>query len=512
MERLKKLFNAKDISCIIGAFVFITLCSKSSFLYPLNDWGDTNCYVTMAKGILNGMVPYRDLIEQKGPAIFFIYTIAVLISGSGYFGVYVLELVFAFLFLRISLATISLFVDSQKHCYFISILLAAVVYSSSNFSHGGSAEEMLLFAFAYGVYLLLRYIEKRLLPNSVEMVVWGLLAGVIFFTKYNLCIIYISVIIFMVVMSVIRREHMHLFRMVPFFVIGCMVISALIFLYFGMNHSIAMFVERYFYNSAFKYLPADADATKLDVIKRIKNYFFSKKNVLFLLGIIAEFVWLFKSKRYYILAFVTVSFSLLFYFQLWMAIPRKYYGLPFCIYGLLGVCVLIDLFEKKNLKYTHINISMFLICMMLTAYWLSDNKYMMLKSKETCVQTVFANEMKSYGGDNYHMLYYGKLDNGFYQASQTLPNCPAFVTLNIVGDEFVDLQKQHINQRGVEFIVTFYNLCDTKELDKYTSADSESAQRGVVAFDDFDYELIDEQPYFFEGSTVMMKLYKLREL
>ena len=50
----------------LAAVLSLTVCTKSSFLYPLNDWVDVHCYFTVGRGILHGMVPYRDLYEQKG--------------------------------------------------------------------------------------------------------------------------------------------------------------------------------------------------------------------------------------------------------------------------------------------------------------------------------------------------------------------------------------------------------------------------------------------------------------
>ena len=52
---------------LLLAFVFLAVCSKSSFLYPFNDWYDANDFLTLGKGMLHGLVPYRDLYEQKGP-------------------------------------------------------------------------------------------------------------------------------------------------------------------------------------------------------------------------------------------------------------------------------------------------------------------------------------------------------------------------------------------------------------------------------------------------------------
>ena len=102
MKKYISKINSTALYCLLAAIVAITVCSKSSFLYPLNDWGDTNCYFIIGKGILKGLVPYRDLYDQKGIIIFAIYSLACLITTNSYFGVYIIEIVAAFLFLYIS--------------------------------------------------------------------------------------------------------------------------------------------------------------------------------------------------------------------------------------------------------------------------------------------------------------------------------------------------------------------------------------------------------------------------
>lgn len=66
------LRNKHSLFFLLTAFVVITLFSRSSFLYPMNDWEDANCYFTVGKSILFGKVPYHDLIDHKGPMLFFI--------------------------------------------------------------------------------------------------------------------------------------------------------------------------------------------------------------------------------------------------------------------------------------------------------------------------------------------------------------------------------------------------------------------------------------------------------
>ncbi|MDR1691830.1 MAG: hypothetical protein LBR72_00575, partial [Oscillospiraceae bacterium] len=52
------------------AFLLLLFCTKSSPLFPVNDWYDANVYFTMGKGLFNGFVPYVDLIDNKGPLLY----------------------------------------------------------------------------------------------------------------------------------------------------------------------------------------------------------------------------------------------------------------------------------------------------------------------------------------------------------------------------------------------------------------------------------------------------------
>lgn len=70
---------------LLSAVLLITLCSKSSPLYPLNDWVDANCFFTVGKSMLHGLLPYRDLWEQKGPFLYMLHAVAAMISYRTFF-------------------------------------------------------------------------------------------------------------------------------------------------------------------------------------------------------------------------------------------------------------------------------------------------------------------------------------------------------------------------------------------------------------------------------------------
>ena len=93
-----KLTKSELAILVISAAVTITVVSASSPLYPFNPWDDANCFFTVGRGIIHGLVPYRDLYEQKGPLLYFIYALAALISEKSFIGAWIAECVMASLF------------------------------------------------------------------------------------------------------------------------------------------------------------------------------------------------------------------------------------------------------------------------------------------------------------------------------------------------------------------------------------------------------------------------------
>ena len=82
------------------ALVSVSVCSLSSPLYPFNDWVDANCFFTVGKSMLYGIVPYRDLYEQKGPLLYALYALCYPISHRTFLGGWLLEAAAAWAFTK----------------------------------------------------------------------------------------------------------------------------------------------------------------------------------------------------------------------------------------------------------------------------------------------------------------------------------------------------------------------------------------------------------------------------
>ena len=117
MNKIKQILS-KDktkviLMCFITSLLFLTLLSKNSFLYGFNDWEDANAFFTLGKSLFSGKIIYKDIFEQKGPFLYFIYGIGYLISNFNFLGVFFLEIIFSTVFLYYIYKIINLYLDSK---------------------------------------------------------------------------------------------------------------------------------------------------------------------------------------------------------------------------------------------------------------------------------------------------------------------------------------------------------------------------------------------------------------
>ena len=142
MTTKSKLTTPEIIILIAAATVTLTVVSTCSPLYPFNPWNDINCFFTVGRGITHGMVPYRDLYEQKGPLLYFIYALAALISEKSFTGAWIIECIMASVFAIFSWKTVKLFTEPPKYAVMLMPVLIGITYTLRMFNYGGNAEEI----------------------------------------------------------------------------------------------------------------------------------------------------------------------------------------------------------------------------------------------------------------------------------------------------------------------------------------------------------------------------------
>ncbi len=486
----------KQIIFILAtAIVTISICSKSSPLYPFNDWVDANCFLTVGKSILYGKIPYRDLFEQKGPLLYMLHSLAALVSETTFLGVYFLEILACAIFLFYSFKIVKLYYNSAS--VLLIPVLATIVYSAPCFCHGDSAEELCLPIFAFAIYIGLKSICRKEVPTNLECLAIGLTSACVLWIKFSLLGFYIGWICVPATILIKKRKITKLFQMISFIAIGVFITTLPILIYFVMNQALADLWTVYFYNNLFHYSTTSSESTFL--FSLLQNLREGGKNILIynpiptvimILGGLA----LAKKKGKADILFMLTSIIGTFLLVYIGGRRYAYYSLIFSTFASLGVGIFFEIFRNcyGNLHMQSLNIlykyRKHLICAVsiILTFVMCENTYLLHYKKSDLPQYQFAEIINQV--DNATLLNYGFLDGGFYTTTGIIPNCKYFCNLNVPLKEIMDTQNEFVDQGKVDFVVT-----RNKELNSNL------------------YECIKTTSFYLEGTEYTYSLYQLIE-
>ena len=446
-----KVYETEKISvliCMISAVMAITICSKSSFLYPLNDWLDANCFFTVGKSMMNGVVVYRDLFEQKGPLLYFIHGIAWLFSRDTFIGVYFIEIIASFFFLYFSYKTLRLY--SEDGIAIVIPILAWLVYASIPFCHGDSAEELCLPLLSYAIWVSLKALKEKRPLSGMECFTIGIMSGCVFWIKFTLVGFYLGW--FIVPAFVMAKDSFQRILRNIFAIAGGVICSALpIVVYFGMNYAIGDLIEVYFYDNIFIY------SAKSPIFSRLYsglNVVLRDYRVVFVLSAFGCFWLLNRKKRKEALhCIIMLMATLLFVYM--GGRYYVYYSLvlsPFAVLGFLCIYEALVRLLPGIKDYFCIKYAAVIVVAMCLLYMNTPNRYLIGVEKKELPQYQFDAIISQEKEPT--LLNYGFLDGGFYTVSNIIPNCKAFCNLNTPIDEIMKLQDEYAKNGLCDFIVS----------------------------------------------------------
>ena len=233
------------------ALVTVSVCSLSSPLYPFNDWVDANCFFTVGKSMLHGIVPYRDLYEQKGPLLYALYALCYPISHKTFLGGWLLEIAAAWAFLSLAWKS-HLLITGRRDPIFL-FLTAALVYTAPAFLKGGSAEELslplLMLSFYYGLRCIC--LKREITPREAFLI--GLSSGAVLWIKYSMLGFYLGFILVPAYRMLRSGRGLQLLKLLGLIVLGVAAASLPVLAYFGYHQALSSLWEAYFYNNLFVY-------------------------------------------------------------------------------------------------------------------------------------------------------------------------------------------------------------------------------------------------------------------
>ena len=451
----------------ICAAVMMTLASKCSPFYAFNDWVDPHTMFTVGKSILHGMLPYRDVYEQKGPLLLLLHSLGALISFDSLLGMWLIEIIscFFFLFFAYKIMRMRLGTGALP----LVPVLALIVYTAVSFDQGDSAEEYSLPILTFALWIGYHRLKKDQLPKVREWVLIGVTSGCVLWMKYSMLGFYLGWIIALYLFARTKNQRIELFKGIGWVTLGVMIPTLPILLWFAFCGGLKDLFEVYFYQNIFMY-PKTADIYGHFAI--FSNLFSGFLNmIVFSTSIlIASFIGIFWCKRHenrhifrlvhwtLVVMFLMIYFSGRFY---------SYYPLIFGVFALFGLTAVVDIIERRLrsgfLQYFESNMmtAVSLCVSVFGLFLLAGNMRSLAFEKEDYPQYQAKALIETGPIENPTLLNYNFLDMGVNTIAGLLPNQRFFCGFNLPLKD-IDIEQNACIQSGcTDYVLTFIRTIES---------------------------------------------------
>ncbi len=150
--------------CFVISFLFLSVFAYSTSIFSNQILVDQAAWTVIGRSWFNGLVPYRDIFDHKGPLLYLINGIGYLIC-SGRFGLMLLEALFLAADTAFTYRTARLYVGKNLAwiaCAFMFFCLLA--YSANG---GNLTEEWSLLFNIVPIYLALKHLKSSATPEAM---------------------------------------------------------------------------------------------------------------------------------------------------------------------------------------------------------------------------------------------------------------------------------------------------------------------------------------------------------
>ena len=455
------------------SFVFMFFFGLDSPIHTFNTHCDYQWFTTMGRGILAGKVPYRDLFEQKGPIIFFVFAFANLFPHPQ-FVVWCIEVLCLSLFLYFCYKIARKFLSPWLSLLVLPIMMMVLSANYARGLEGACVEEYCFPIFAYGLWCFLDFLFDRKSVTWQRSLALGICIGIIFWTKYSMLEFFIVPFLIWLIVNLIERKFLALVRSGLMMLGGLAIITLPIFIYFAVHGALDDLWRVYFMINIGGY---NGDIQVGNTIKSdtpgenfVHSLFIGGYFIIFMLWGLICFVihnWR-KSSSWLLLVAIVVTWGMIGFFCGYF-----YYYLPMFTYAVLGVIYLIKvvtyMLHAIDLKIKRRGIKIAWVAAVVVASWIAALPFVPNLSEINCprgkyAQCVVADIIAEYNQtatEPATLFCYRMADCGFYNAAGIIPNVYYYAENSFTKEKFPEMFQaldKTISDQTCDFVVTYRNI------------------------------------------------------
>jgi len=235
--------NKIEKKTYIWLFIITFVVAFSSTYNPLNFRRmhiDSSIYVTISQGIIRGQLPYRDLVDHKGPFTFFISVPGLFLGG--FTGIWITEIILLFISVLFAYKTALFFGDRYKAL--LGTVFSFVVLLAFFSVNAGTEEYSLPFLMISFFIFTKYYFSPKHDVNFGELIVLGICFSCAILIKLNMFPLWAGFCMVIFIEEILKRRFSLLGKYICAFCLGIIIVFVPVFLYLKLNEILDVFLNQ----------------------------------------------------------------------------------------------------------------------------------------------------------------------------------------------------------------------------------------------------------------------------
>ncbi len=239
-DKKKELINRILTLGMITVLAFLFSLQCSSHLWKTSTPStDSSVFTYVARVILNGGMPYRDVFDHKGPLIYLFDALGLLISER--LGIWIIELMTLLAGFMIMYKTARL---KCSRLVSLGILLLSCSVLFKYFQWGNLTEEFAIPFIAAGIYIFTDYFLNGHI-TKLRLIVCGISFAAVCLLRVNMIPVWIVMCVGVLIYTIWRHQAKDLIFFLAFFLLGFVILTLPVILWLAVNNSFEMFIDNY---------------------------------------------------------------------------------------------------------------------------------------------------------------------------------------------------------------------------------------------------------------------------
>ena len=459
--------NNQYILLSISVYVILLIISPDSYLhYPFSQL-DSACFFTAGKAIMNGMIPYVDFADSKGPLLWLIYGVGYILSNHDYIGVFWLSWISFSVFFIYLYRIALLYLENKQLALLATILMFIFVFYFAIHAEVGAENwcQPFITASLYYTCRIIHFNNLELKDVRKALIVLGVSFSSCLLIKYNgaaLCVSFFLVLLFII----LSNKPQIVLSSICWILLGVFSILLPFLIWLVYIEAFGAFIDEYFINTL---LTVNGQSTST-----FSNYYWYFRDFIFnphyfiyfllsLLGCLGINYMIHKTQIY-------LLFILFFFYglSLYHAFPHYY---EFCApLSVFFVICIVHLFKKVLLKNFYHSLIAIFSCAFLLTLEMNITGMKRIYTGEFKIDETFVFRSNAKAIDMYNkrqrvydiiskvnnpkIIYYKTLDNGEGLKADALPGSKYWITQTGATKSMLKRQIDDIKARKADFIIT----------------------------------------------------------